>query len=235
MDRKQICHPFRSGRRLQQPYDARRMNIFGTYVREAVELLDSPASIAFDRAKAIDPAQGGDLGTLESTLIILSTLPGWETDEKWLNSWTRERLRELADAYRVALPFDEAERSWLEDTRLDAWDAFEAERDALVERGLSLDAAEMQVETPHERLIHYSGQVISAGVLKPVSGSSLLARWSDWRAGRGVYEGQQSLERAQARMHELAAFCLSAYDLVPYDQPWPPKLMVDANQTPPRP
>jgi hypothetical protein len=95
----------------------------------------------------------------------------------------RRKLHDTLLAFHTALPFNEAERGWLDQMH-----------DRLCERSVK--------DIP--RMIEgYEDRIMMAGVQRTVSGRDLMRRWIAWRRETDEFEGQSSLDLAREALQEL--------------------------------
>jgi hypothetical protein len=89
----------------------------------------------------------------------------------------RRKLHDTLLAFHTALPFNEAERGWLDQMH-----------DRLCERSVK--------DIP--RMIEgYEDRIMMAGVQQVVNGRDLMRRWAAWRRETDEFAGQGSLDQAR--------------------------------------
>jgi hypothetical protein len=95
----------------------------------------------------------------------------------------RQRAHDALSSFHTALPFSEAERSWLVRLfrQLDA---------------PTVEAFPIAVETQE-------AQIMSAGVKRVVTGRDLMRRWVAWRRERDEFEGQASLDKVREALQRV--------------------------------
>jgi hypothetical protein len=97
----------------------------------------------------------------------------------------RMEFMETMATWRASLPFSEAERKWLLDDSGDG-------------KGMrDYEPAWLDEVRTNER------EVISAGLIRVISGRDLLQRWWSWRRQVGEYAGQASLDQACEALADL--------------------------------
>jgi hypothetical protein len=109
---------------------------------------------------------------------------------KALSDMARVDLLELMVEFRTALPWTEAERSWLLDTHR-----------------REIPSGPFEVGSPHwrEAAGPDAATIMSAGIVRAAYGRDLLQRWWSWRRETGEYEGQGSLEQAREALGGVIA------------------------------
>lgn len=143
---------------------------------------------------------------------LCADLPTWSDDSKWrwvqsdryaLYGWysleieTLDALAEptldrsqvgdilgLLSDLHVALPFDEAEGSWL----LNAYgEAFDHDQRPIVSR--------IRCRQPEE--------IVSSGLRRVIDGRNLLRRWWAWRRDTDEYAGQGAVDLSRDALHRM--------------------------------
>jgi hypothetical protein len=88
------------------------------------------------------------------------------------------RFKELCHEFHTALPYDEAERTWLLQCMKEA-------------------------DAELELLSQFEGQIVSAGLRKAVHGRDLIRRWVAWHRETDEYAGQNTLGVARSALAGL--------------------------------
>ncbi|HTB49077.1 MAG TPA: hypothetical protein VK712_03275 [Verrucomicrobiae bacterium] len=99
-----------------------------------------------------------------------------------LDTERRREFQQSWQAFHAALPFNEAEGSWLWKNymRRSPWKA-----DSYVEMSALIADDDSEAE------------IVSAGIRRVVKARELASRWVPWRSGSGAYEGQESVALAR--------------------------------------
>jgi hypothetical protein len=199
--------------RLKAAESAAQLGGWALQLRANLDSSEPPADYRHDGTKGYAP---GDRGTLGQTIDFLG-MCGSDDRADYMTYNARTRLRELVYAFHVSLPFDEAERAWLDVTNAEELDAYEADFFELQDRlgGGLVPPKEVEAELvgrhPLDRVLRRSGVILSAGLMKPVSGQGLFERWSQWRHDAGPFEGQHGVQRTQQHLQDLASFSPLSY------------------------
>jgi hypothetical protein len=100
----------------------------------------------------------------------------------------------LTDRFHRALPYSEAERQWIVGTHPP-----EPPRPIPLDQG----TLEEEQERYHERYFGLEARIISAGLIRVISGRDLMRRWISWRSETDEYTGQGSLDLARDTLADL--------------------------------